>query len=165
MKPQTPQEPTTEETRKTLVTKEEISFDPGHLQRTLAKFSADASTGVAPPSMRKRRLTMTVPIEACRLDTHDKPFKLTLEELASGEKEAILDRFSAEDSPIKLGIFMVKAAIAEVNGYRCAPHESEFIWSTLSDAGQQKVMELYQEHCMGADPEMEKNLEASVVIS
>jgi hypothetical protein len=191
--PITPQKRTPEadaETRETVV--ESLEFSPSAFQDMLNRMSGSAAAGTMPKSMRYRELTLTIPVEACRLDTFTEPFKLTLRELSA---EAELRAYRAmgmqsreggvgainspeteesddEEVPSAQGQGMLMAwvfgreALHAVNGTPFLDnYQKRLFWNALTMAGRLTVGQLFLAAGAGMDEDLMGKIEESVVVS
>lgn len=145
----------------------------------LAKNSAQASSG-ALPSMRRRKVYVTIYPEMCRPNTFDGPIEIGLEELDSAsERKAYLSVASsspriAEGAPEDIesrdptmvgaafSMALARLALVELNGYRLQPHEAEMVWEALGLSGRQVCGQVFLEGACGMDQDVMAKSRASV---
>jgi len=159
-----------------IVKKGELSYNPNALQSLIQKMSGSASSGTMPENFRCRQLEITIPLDACRLDTYDEPFKLTLRELDTGgevrayrnmggkAEEGGVGAINQASAPMLMALAFGKEALYAHNGYVMRDHEKDFFWETLNMAGRLAVGNAFLESGAGIDEEtMGKILESAVV--
>lgn len=176
--------------RETVVAKKE--FDRGAFDALIKKMSGAASEGSEPKSFRYRELTLTIPPEACRLDTFTEPFKLTLRELdaaaelrayrAMGMKSeegglgAVNDpetddepgegESTAEGKGILMAWVFGREALHSVNGRVFLDnYEKQLMWNALSMAGRLAVGQEFLAAGSGLDTRVMGNISKSAAVS
>ena len=156
-----------------------LKFDKGALARFMAKNSASASSG-ALPTMRRRKVFVTIFPEMCRPDTFDAPIELGMEELNAGaERTAFLSVASAapktdggdlEDIEVRdptmvgsaFSMALARLAIVELNGQRLQPHEVDMVWEAIGLAGRQVCGQVFLDGACGMDQDAMAKSRASV---
>ena len=167
------------EQRETLIASS--GFDPGALPALLKRMSGAASGGM-PDKFRRRELELTIPLEACRLDTFDQPFKLALRELnAAAELRAYRSMgmsaeeggvgavnspdSSADSRGILMALAMGREALYSLNGHVMQDHEKDFFWECLNMAGRLGVGQAFLESGAGIDADTLGEISSSAVVS
>ena len=181
--PVTPQKRSPEadaEKRETLI--ESTTFDPNALQALIKRMSGSAAEGSMPSSFRCRELTLTIPVEAFRLDTFTKPVKLTLRELdAAAELRAYramgmssdegglgavnTPQQSAEGRGVLMALAIGFEALYAFNGRPMQDYEKEFVWGSLTMGGRLGVGTAFLESGSGLDDEVMGKISKSATVS
>ncbi len=146
---------------------EQTRPDPNEWRRFLAATSVDASTGGAPPEIRRRHVVVTIFPEMCRPDTFKAPIEVKLRELDSAqERNAQLSVTAAaqaigDDEEIEgrdpmmvtsaFSMALAKAAIVAVNEVAVQSHEVNRLWEAIGFSGRQMLGEMFMLHCCGTD--------------
>jgi len=160
-----------------LVKPGELSFTPTAFATLMKKMSGTASSDTDPSNFRCRKLEIVIPLEACRLETYDEAFKLTLRELDSAAEvrayrnmggkaeEGGVGAINQASAPMLMALAFGKEAIYAHNGYVLQDHEKDFLWETLNMAGRLAVGNTFLESGVGIDDETMGKISASAVVS
>lgn len=177
--------------RETVVAQKE--FARGAFDELLKKMSGTASEGSQPKSFRYRELTLTVPPEACRLDTFTEPFRLTLRELdaaaelrayramgmksdeggigaindpETGEEEQEEAGSTAEGRGLLMALVFGREALYSINGRVFMDrYEKDFMWNSLSMAGRLAVGQEFLAAGSGLDSSVAGKISKSAAVS